>query len=218
MKGLFIKDLKLMKGQKQFFGVVIIMMAVFLVAYTNYSFVIAYITVMFGVMTISTIGFDEQDNGLGYLFTLPVSRKAYVKEKYLFSFATTIPALVMVSVFSLAVSRVRKVDFFIEEWVMTVAVSFLIVAVMLALLIPIQLKFGADKSRLAMMLLFGGGSLTVYVGVKVCDTFGIDYLSVIDRIAELDPPVILTGLALVCVVLMGVSCLFSLRFIEKREF
>ena len=75
MKALFIKDLGLMKGQKQFFAVVLIMMTVFLSAYTDYSFVIAYITVMFGIMTLSTISYDDQDNGLGYLFALPVSRR-----------------------------------------------------------------------------------------------------------------------------------------------
>ncbi len=218
MKALFIKDLGLMKGQKQFFAVVLIMMTVFLSAYTDYSFVIAYITVMFGIMTLSTISYDDQDNGLGYLFALPVSRRDYVKEKYLFSFATTIPGTILVTVFALVVSRIRKIDFCIEEWVTMVTVSLLIVVVTLVLMIPIHLKFGAERSRLALMILFGGGSLTIYAAVKLCDALGIDYISALDWLADMSPAVTLTGLALICTVLLGISYRCSIMFIEAREF
>ena len=51
MKGLFIKDLRLMKAQKHFFGVVL-MMVIFLTVYTYFSFVIAYITGMFGFLKV----------------------------------------------------------------------------------------------------------------------------------------------------------------------
>ncbi len=218
MKGLFIKDLRLMKSQKYFFGVVLMMMVIFLTTYTDYSFVIAYITLMFGALTVTTISFDEQDNGLGYLLTLPVSRRDYVREKYLFSIMTVIPGLVMVSVLAFAVSGIREIDFIVEEWVMTTAVSLLIVGVMLSVVIPVQLKFGADKSRVVMLILLGGGSLTLYVGAKVCDAFGIDYMSMLDRVAKISPAVTLAGVALICTVLMGISYLFSRGFIEAREF
>ena len=218
MKGLFIKDLRLMKAQKHFFGVVLMMMVIFLTVYTDFSFVIAYITVMFGFLTVSTISFDEQDNGLGYLLALPVSRSDYVKEKYLFSIATAIPGLLIVSVLAFAVSRIRGIDFVVEEWVMTTAVSLLIVGVMLSVVIPVQLKFGADKSRVVMLILFGGGSLTIYAGVKICDTFGIDYMPMLNWLAGIRPTITLAGVALVCTVLMGVSYLISRSFIEAREF
>ena len=111
MKGLFLKDLGLVKGQKQFFGVILIMMVLFTTAYTNFAFIIAYITVMVGILTLTTISYDEFENGMGYLFTLPVSRREYVGEKYLFSIVTTLPGLAAVSAFSFVFSRIRKIDF-----------------------------------------------------------------------------------------------------------
>lgn len=67
MKGLFMKDLGLVKGQKQFFGIILIMMMIFMTAYTNFAFIMAYITIMIGVLTLNTISYDEFENGMGYL-------------------------------------------------------------------------------------------------------------------------------------------------------
>ena len=174
MKGLFLKDLGLVKGQKQFFGVILIMMVLFTTAYTNFAFIIAYITVMVGILTLTTISYDEFENGMGYLFTLPVSRREYVGEKYLFSIVTTLPGLAAVSAFSFVFSRIRKIDFPVEEWVLSVVVSFLVVTAVLSIVIPLQLKFGADKSRVALMIVWGGGIMAVYLGIKACEAWGID--------------------------------------------
>ena len=79
MKGLLIKDFKILKGQKQFFAAVLIVMTVFLMTSTSLSFVISYITVIMAMLTLTTIGYDEHENRMGYLFTLPVSRKGSPK-------------------------------------------------------------------------------------------------------------------------------------------
>ena len=218
MKGLFLKDLGLVKGQKQFFGVILIMMVLFTTAYTNFAFIIAYITVMVGILTLTTISYDEFENGMGYLFTLPVSRREYVAEKYLFSIMTTLPGLASVSVFSFAFSRIREIDFPVGEWVLSVVISFFLVTAVLSIVIPLQLRFGADKSRVALMIVWGTGIIAGYLGIKVCEALGIDWKTGIDWIYGMKPAAALAGIAVICGILMVISYLFSLRFIEKREF
>ncbi len=218
MKGLFIKDLKLMKGQKQFFAIVLVMMILFSMSFTNYTFVICYVTIMMGVLTLTTISYDEYENGMGYLFTLPISRKKYVAEKYLFSIVTTILGLTASSAVGRIAASIQKVSFPMEEWFLSIAASILFVMMMLSLLLPIQLKLGADRSKVAMMIVYGGGFLIAYAGVKICDALGIDWKAGIDRIVALGPTVILTGLFVICGIIMVISFLFSLRFMKKREF
>ncbi|MEZ3486213.1 MAG: ABC-2 transporter permease [Lachnospiraceae bacterium] len=218
MKGLFIKDLRLLKGQKQFFAAVLLMMAIFMGTYTNFSFVISYITMMVGVLTLTTISYDDFENGLGYIFTLPVSRRDYVGEKYLFSVVTTLPGLAAVSILSFVVSGIRKIDFLPGEWVASAVAGFLLVTMMLSVLIPLQLKFGVDKSRVAMMLVMGGIVLIIYVGTKVCDALGIDWIRAVNILDELSPAVSLLGAAAICGIVMVISYLVSLHVIEKREF
>lgn len=218
MKGLFIKDLRLLKGQKQFFAAVLLMMAIFMGTYTNFSFVISYITMMVGVLTLTTISYDDFENGLGYIFTLPVSRRDYVGEKYLFSVVTTLPGLAAVSILSFVVSGIRKIDFLPGEWAASAVAGFLLVTMMLSVLIPLQLKFGVDKSRVAMMLVMGGIVLIIYVGTKVCDALGIDWIRAVNILDELSPAVSLLGAAAICGIVMVISYLVSLHVIEKREF
>ena len=218
MKGLFMKDLGLVKGQKQFFGIILIMMMIFMTAYTNFAFIMAYITIMIGVLTLNTISYDEFENGMGYLFTLPVSRKEYVAEKYLFSIVTTLPGLAAVSVFSFVFSRIREIEFSVGEWALSVVISFLLVTVVLAVIIPLQLKFGADKSRVALMIVWGGGIMAVYLGIKACEAWGIDWKAAIDWICGMKPAATLAGITVICGLLMVGSYLISLRLLEKREF
>ena len=134
----------ILKGQKQFFASVLVVTFVFLMTNTSFSFVISYITVMTGMLTLTTISYDDHENGMGYLFTLPISRKGYVQEKYLFGFMTTMPVLAAVSAAAFLVSRVRHIDFTAEEWTGAVLGSLLVITVMLSLLIPIELKFGTE--------------------------------------------------------------------------
>ena len=69
MKGLLIKDMKLMLNQKKFFvtiGFIAVMMAGVV---KDTSFIISYMTVLGAMFTISTISYDEFDNGNAFLFS-----------------------------------------------------------------------------------------------------------------------------------------------------
>lgn len=79
MKGLFVKDLKLMSGQKKFLALVFLLACVLLTT-NSATFVINYLTIFCSILVVSTISYDEFDNGNAFLFTLPISRKEYVRK------------------------------------------------------------------------------------------------------------------------------------------
>ena len=84
MKGMFVKDMEIMRGNmKAFIGVYIIAIFCFLSTSAGPSFLISYVSVLAAVMALNTIASDDMDNGMPYIFTFPISRKEYVKEKYL---------------------------------------------------------------------------------------------------------------------------------------
>ena len=47
-------------------------------------------TIVTAIFAITTISYDEFDNGLAFLMTLPVTRKQYVAEKYLLGAGLTL--------------------------------------------------------------------------------------------------------------------------------
>lgn len=80
MKGLLIKDYKLMLGQKSFLGMAALMAVLYLIIYKDPIVAVVFITVMCTMFTVSTLSYDEYENGMAYLFTLPISRNIYVLE------------------------------------------------------------------------------------------------------------------------------------------
>ena len=86
MKGLYIKDFKLMMNQKMFFIVIAAMAIFFAVTQTNIFFVISYATFIAAMFVISSISYDEFNNGNAFLFTLPVTRTGCQRKIFICSY------------------------------------------------------------------------------------------------------------------------------------
>ncbi len=218
MKGLLIKDINFLKGQKQFFGILAIMMIVFIFSYSNFAFVISYVTIMFSVLVITTMSYDDYENGMCYLLSLPVSRKQYVTEKYIFSILSILSGLVSVLVIVIVAAAVKRSTLMAEEIMPAVAASILIAALMVGVTLPIQLKFGAEKSRIALMGVFGAGFLGAYAVVKICETAGIDVMAFLDSIFIDNLMTTVGGAIVLGGVFLVVSYMISVKIMVKKEF
>ena len=84
MKGLLIKDLKLIKKQNRILAITALLCAWFFITDRDASAISAYIAAMISIIAVGTVNYDEFDNGMGFLFTFPISRRSYVLEKYVF--------------------------------------------------------------------------------------------------------------------------------------
>lgn len=80
MKGLLIKDMRLLmnQGKTRFLMLVAVSLILSVMGAASPSFVVSYITIIFSFFTASTISYDEYDNCYLFLMTLPVTRKGYV--------------------------------------------------------------------------------------------------------------------------------------------
>jgi len=61
MKGLFIKDLRLIKNQRNFLITLALMFLVLIVTGVDASFFMGYVPFLLLIVTMSTITYDEQD-------------------------------------------------------------------------------------------------------------------------------------------------------------
>ena len=75
MKGLLIKDFKLMKMQKNFFLMMIAIVIAISFFQNEISFPLGFLPFVISLFSLSTISYDEFDNGNAFLFSLPISRK-----------------------------------------------------------------------------------------------------------------------------------------------
>lgn len=217
MKGLLIKDLKLMKNARNSI-VLILLVAVGMSAYvSDLSFITTYMAIIGATFSTSTISYDEFDNSNAFLFCLPVSRRDYVKEKYLFGLMMSGGGWLVGTLVSVAAGTMNgKMQ--PEEGVWLALMLLPIVACLVALLFPLRLKFEGDKSRIAMIILMGIVFAVFVLSAKVFRLLGIDLDALGERLSAVGPGTGMMIVAAVSVALLLLSCHISFRIMESKEF
>lgn len=218
MKGLFIKDLMLLKGQKQFLLTVSILVVVFLVAYDSPIFVMSYFTVVLSFFGMSTAAFDDMDNGMAFLMTLPVTRKKYLKEKYFFSAAVSVAAWGIALILMVATSLIRRIPLVPEEIYLLSLAAISVGMLLLTIGLPIQLKFGSEKSRIASAILFGVIFLFCFFAGKLMAQTDIDWNSQLEKLLDINRGLLTVVFAIIWMILSLISYLISQNILEKKEF
>jgi ABC-type transport system involved in multi-copper enzyme maturation permease subunit len=217
MKGLLEKDLRLMISRKQ--SILIFIVASLFVAFTmEGSFVVSYLTMLFTVIAISTLSYDEYDNGFAFLMTLPFSRKTYVREKYIFTLLAEITAWIVSVILYYAVNMIKgvRLDLLSEAPVLLMYLPLLFL--MACMMLPIQFRFGAEKSRTAYFIVIGGLAVLLFIVFKLIGS-GDGSIDIIEKaLSFLLSPVGIITVTAVFLILVAVSYLLSVRIMEKKEF
>ena len=97
MKGLFYKDFCYIKESKFLLVFLVVFGFGFSYFYKNPNFVLGYFSIFPSIMLMSTLNYDSYNHGLTTLFTLPINRKDYLKQKYLLGFILGIFFLIIAS-------------------------------------------------------------------------------------------------------------------------
>ena len=215
MKAMLIKDWKLMKGQKQFGLILCVFLAVFVVINDNLGFLISYMTLMASIFSISTVSYDEYNNGMVYLLALPISRRKYVEEKYLFCLLTSLIVSAVSLIVTLGIGIVRSTNATSEDLVISAAAALGMGAL---IMLPIQLKFGPEKSRIAMAVMGAAIFAIVYVMVWIGKRMGTDMENVLQNFNNLSEGVVAVGAVVICLAVLLISIFISVHVMEKREF
>lgn len=217
MKGLFVKDFKLLKLQKNFFIVIVAIAIGFAIMNDDPTFMLGYLTLVMSLLTLSTITYDEFDNGNAFLFTLPISRKSYVMEKYGFSLlvgsSAWIFAVLLAGLFSLIKGTAP-----ILEVIMAAIMMFPIMLIVYAAMIPFQLKFGGEKGRIAMVGAVGLLFIIGFLIVKIAELSGIDLLNVINTLSTLSMGMLVAIAVVIAVMIFAISMRISISIMDKKEF
>lgn len=217
MKALFIQDFRYMLTQKSFLLLIALVGIVLaLTQNDNYIFVIGYLGFMGMITGMMSVTMDDQSNGLTFLFSLPIDRRVYVREKYIF----IVLMGVSFSIFATALCLLFRVfaDYKapLDEILATSLGTLFVMLLFVCFMLPLQLKFGAERARLASFIAIGLFFAAVIVAGLVVNF--ADALPFIQAFLSMSP-VALTGIgAAFLIVCLRISYSASLRVILRREF
>ncbi len=217
MKGLLIKDYKLIKMQKRFFIVLIAVSLLMAFMGNDATFIMGYLTIVIPLFTLSTISYDEFESGNAFLFTLPISRKTYVLEKYFFGVLLGAVALLIGTVLALCMV-ILKSKALPTEIFMAAPTVFAAMLVILSIMLPLQLKFGAEKSRIAMIAIFGVVFAIGFGVFKLLPNASAHILNFIDSIGQMNIALLIADIVLAVLVILVASVCISIKIMNKKEF
>lgn len=181
--------------------------------------ILGFFPFLFGFFTISTISYDEYQHGMTYLMTLPIKRKTYVTEKYLFAMTLTGAGSLLIFILELLYSVImyrRMTE--VVMWEILSSTCFMIPVVILffALALPLNLKFGSEKGRTLFSGMMFGFFLGGIVGVKkLKGAFLPEQMLTLLQVKGL---LLVTAGILIYVSALVISYRISVRIIENREF
>lgn len=216
MKGLIIYDIKTMKSSRLLL-VIIFMVAILTTATNGLTFSVPYMTIFMAFSAINTA--LDSDNTMAYMFTLPVSRETYVKEKYIFTMLFMLAGSLAIGVVSVVICLATGgiISGMAEFW-MIEAVSLAGGYALIIYTLPIIWKWGNINGRTIAVLLAVGGFFGVMTFVNSLVPDWERQVMVLKNAADIPKavPVIIGVLA--AVLLGAVSYGISLRMIKNKEF
>lgn len=217
MKGLLIKDFRLMKNMKNSI-LMIIVIAMGMGAYIkDASFIITYLALIGVTFTTSTMSYDEFENGYPFLLSLPVSRKGYVLEKYTFGLLLNGGGWLLGSVIATVAGAVRNTAPVRDSLMMSLAL-LPFALLLLSLLLPFHMKFGGEKGRIVMIIAMGMIFAVVVLGAKLAESMHIDLDAALEKLPVMGTGTIALGGIVIGVVILLLSCRISIGIMEKKEF
>ena len=222
MKGMLIKDFRILKYQGKTLFLMLLVVAVLMNLITDVgpTFIVGYITIIFSLFTVTTVSYDEFDNCYLFLMTLPVTRKNYVNEKYLFALLSIIFAWcagIVLGIILMIVQPSGEVD--AADWFGTCLGYIFTAWIFVSVMLPLRLKFDAEKARYANLIMIAAVAIAAflisnaleYVPVKIVGP-GKEWFS------GLGTGGILGLFAVVTALVVVISYLCSRHIMAKKEF
>ena len=216
MRGFIEKDLRLLRGQKRTF-LIIVALAVFLGYNSTDFFVVSYLTFVSGFLVFSTFNYDEHGNSISFLLSLPVLRQDYVRSKYVMGLLVTGAGWLIGMILTVVMSVIRGTALVPADLALQI-VWLAVWNMILALILPAMIRFGAENGRIIMLALILGIAAVAFLVSKIAETMGMDLSFVIPKISMMGTTVLVLGIVAVTLVVMFLSYMISVQIMKKKEY
>ena len=213
MKGLLIKDLCLLRGQKRLLPI-FLLLAIWFTALFQDGFAFPFLGMMATILSSSTVSYDELDRGEANLFSLPFARSAYVTEKYVLTALLLLGAMVLGAVCTLVRNLIAH-DVDMSQVRTAAGLTVLVCAVFAGVMLPLRIRFTGDQGRIILYAVMGVGMLAAVGLTKLLPD---QAENVAGFFTALPRSAVIALAAAVCLLFIGGGYILSLHWIKKKEF
>ncbi|MDX9917756.1 MAG: ABC-2 transporter permease [Gudongella sp.] len=166
MKGLILKDILNLRKQFKTTLLVIGFFAIYAYGTNNPSYMLAMVTLIFAMMPITAMGFDDMSKWDRYALAMPISRKSIVMSKYILSVCLSLLSI-LVSFFITYIVILPRTDMTGNELLLIAYIIFSISLVFIAIVLPFIYKYGVERARIISIGIFALPTMIVLALYKI---------------------------------------------------
>ena len=218
MKGLLIKDLRILMNQTRFFLIVFGIGLMFLFTNDTPEGAMGYVTILSAMLVLTTMSYDEFEKGMSFIMTLPISRATYVWEKYILGVLIGTVMSIITALVAFFVFQIRAIPYPTSLYLHCGLLFGVISLLFLAVMIPVQIKFGAEKGKYAKLVVMVVATGVAFSVVKMLEILGIDVVGAIETLLNTSLVLGFCVITAFSMILYLVSAVISLKIMKKKEF
>ncbi|MDP4109687.1 MAG: ABC-2 transporter permease [Bacillota bacterium] len=206
MKGLLLKDFFLFIKNIKFYVFALGFFFVLSFLYNDSGFISGMVVLYFTLFAVSSFSYDDLAGFDIYARSLPVTRKEIVASKYLLGLILSFSGGVLSIVFGLIFNVLKGKSGILKQ----LLVSYTVICIglfFLCLILPLIYKFGTEKSRYLMFIIFLIPTL-LFVGLSKMNA-GHSLAEILPLLLKLSPAIL--------VVFLVLSFLASCNIYERKE-
>ena len=222
MKGLIKKDLYNLASYKSSLIIMVLFCGIAIIGTKAINFAPIIICTILGMIALSTFSYDEISKSNKYLLTLPTNKKEIVKEKFILAIGATILGGILGLLLTIIVINVTNyvkpenmINIDYESLITTTIGGMWGISLIQAIQIPSIFKWGAEKGRIQMFILFFAIiAIVVGIGFLIAKAnFNIDIEMLKDFINKFG----LIFLVVLMIVMYYVSYKISYKIYKNKE-
>lgn len=160
------------------------------------------------ILNAASFGSEAQCNFFKFAFTTPLSRKRYVRSKYLHPLFFSFLAFILTFIYLAVKGEAMRLALLVS------AVALVLPLLFASLQLPFIFKFGADKSQLIMLATF----MVLFVGTSYLGSNFEALYSVTAVLRHLNPYLLVAGLIVLMLSILGLSLAVSQKIIAGKEY
>lgn len=217
MKGLIIKDFQLLFSNKRILYIVFViaLFSAMMGDGITLTYISSFVAVMLQVSALATISYDNYQHGNTFLMTLPLRRKDYVIEKYIFCSIIAFVGIIFSLILGLLV-KMRTNNMKIEIAVgIVIALVFLIYSF---IAIPLELKFGNEVGRTIPFIIGAVIFLIAQILIQVNDSLFDSIMNWLNKLENISDITALMIAIAAFVIALTITIPISIKIINKKEF
>lgn len=217
MKGLIIKDFQLLFNNKRLLYIVfgIALFSVLMGDGITLTYIASFVAVMLQVSALSTLSYDNYQHGNIFLMTLPIKRKDYVIEKYIFCGIMACIGIIFSLILGLLVlmkTNDMKIDITVG---VVIALVFLIYSF---IAIPLEIKFGNEVGRVIPLMICAVAFIIFQILMKIDEDIFDSIMNWLNKLENMRDITALLIAIVAFVITLIITMPISIKIINKKEF